>query len=140
MPAVADPAHALARSRFDRENLRPVRPALSGVEGALLALDGEDLLFELDRQLERVHDAAVVLQRFLPRGLLERRDEGQAADLQKFRRGEEHHVDRKLEDGIHQDALFDDRKVQPRALGGDAGGQSRGPGPYNNDVAYLHDG
>ena len=51
---------------------------------------------------------------------------------------EEHHVDGKLVDGIDEDALFDDRKVQPGFLRRDARRQSRRPRPHDGDVSNLH--
>ncbi len=98
----------------------------------------DDLLAELDCQLVGVDDAAVVAQRFEARRFFKGRDERQPANLEQLRRGEEDHVDRKPVDGIDEDALLEDRVIEPGLLRGDRRGKSRGSGADDRDIPNLH--
>ena len=104
------------------------------------ALDLDDLFLERDLQLVGVDDPPVIPERFEPRRLLVGADQRQAADLQQLRRGEEHHVHRELEDGVDEDALLDDRVIEPLLLGGDSGGEPGGASAYNKHVSNGHKG
>jgi hypothetical protein len=89
---------------------------------------------QLDRQLVGVDDAAVVAERFGPGGLLVGRHERQVADLEQFRRREEHHLQGKMEDGVDDDALLQDDVAEPVALGGDRGGETGRAGTDDDEV------
>ena len=71
-----------------------IRVARLDVKRAIVPGDGQDLLILANVELIVLGDVAVVLQRFLPVGLLVGRTERNVADLQQFRRCKEHHVGR----------------------------------------------
>ena len=133
---VTDAADAARRARFDGKDGR----RLSGRFAAWmqLALDGEHRLLERDLQIERLDDLAVVLQRLGARRLVVRRHERQPADLEQLGRREEHHLRRKIEDGIDEHALLDHLVVEPTLLGGDGGGQPRRSGADDEEITNGH--
>src|SRR5262245_52407901 len=69
--------------RFNSKERRPV-------DILRLGAYTDDFFFENNSKIEGVDDLAVVLQRLRPGWLLERRDKGNAANLQKLRRRKEH--------------------------------------------------
>ncbi len=87
-------------------------------------------------QLVVLGDLAVVLQRLVPVGLLVRAGEGNAADLQQLRRGEEGHVRGIVEQRVAQAALVDQHSREPRALRFDRAGESSRPRAYHQQVDY----
>ena len=85
--------------RNDHLSRAVVMRAASAVGGRdaeipVLAHDGLDPLVLANVERVVLGDLAVVLQRFLARGLLLGGGERNVADLQQFRRGEKHHVRR----------------------------------------------
>src|SRR4029079_14239467 len=85
MATVPDAPYSARGLRFNRKE---------GRSGPVLGLctHTADFFFEHNPQIECVDDLAVVLQRLGPGWLLERRDKGNPAYLQKLRRREEHHL------------------------------------------------
>jgi hypothetical protein len=47
-------------------------------------------------------------------------------------------VHREVEDGVHEDALFDDGVIEPVLLGSDGGGEAGGTRAYNEHVSDRH--
>src|SRR5437879_2203842 len=69
---------------------------------------------------------AVVLERFLPRGLLMRRGERHVSDLQQLRRSEEGHIRGIVVYRIHQAALIEYDHLESDFLSFDRAGETRG--------------
>jgi hypothetical protein len=101
-------------------------------------LDRHHLLIQRDLELKGVDHLAVILQRFGPPRLVIGRGQRNAADLEQLRGGEEHHVDRKSDDGIDQRALLEHHVIEPEMPGGNGGGQAGGSSPNNQHVTNGH--
>src|SRR5215204_3471291 len=82
-------------------------------------------------------DRAVILDRVFARGLVMRDRERVAADLNQLRRGEELHVRRIPDDGVHECALVDDDCVESFALRFDRTGQSDGARADHYQVVHA---
>src|SRR6266480_4370570 len=106
----------------------------SNVEVSILPSDRLDPLILVNVQLVMLGDAAVVLQRLLPRGLEMSCVEWDLADFQKFRRGEEHHVRRIVVNRVDHAALVDDQSLQANLLRFDGTSQPSGP---SSDDQYV---
>jgi hypothetical protein len=132
---IADRQHHGSRVPFASDTAMRCR---HGEHAVIAAFDLGDGLVIRDRNVVGVDDAAVIAQRFEARRLVVRRGQGQATDLEQFRRGEEHHVHREVEDRIDQHTFLDDGEVEPVALGGDRGSQSRGTSADDDDVSNRH--
>ena len=61
-------------------------------------------------------DAAIIFQRFEPRGLRQSGGKRNVANLEQFRRGEKHHVARIAIDGVDEASLVDDKSFEARLL------------------------
>src|SRR5205085_8634723 len=57
---------------------------------------------------------------------------------EQLRCREEHHVHRKIEDGVDEHALLDDDVVEPVLLGGDRGRESRRTRAHDQDITNRH--
>src|SRR5208283_1910138 len=77
---------------------------------------------------------AVVLQRFLARGLLVWAGKGNVADLQQLRRGEEGHVAGIVEEGIDQAAFVDVGYGESGAAGINPAGEAGRPGADDHHI------
>ena len=95
---------------------------------------GLDPLILADIEMIVLGDFAVVLERFLARGLLPRGAEGNVADFQQLRRGKERHVGGIVIDGIDHASLVDGHDFEAGALGFDGAGQSGGPGADHDHI------
>lgn len=91
-----------------------------------------------ERDVVGVHHLAVVAQRLHPRRLLIGRRQGQVANLEQFRRGEEHHVGRKAVDGIQVRALLDYQRIEPELACRDGRRQPRRARPHNEHISQRH--
>src|SRR5262245_10258845 len=103
--SVTDPPDSARRLRFNGKE----RPS-----GRLVWLRAYtyDSFFENNPKIESVHHLSVVLQRLCTRWFVERRDERNAANLQKLRCGEKHHLRREVINRVDQRPLFEDLVVQ----------------------------
>ena len=124
--AGATRGHALRAARLHHE--------AHGVGRHLRAPQAHDLLPERHVQAVGVGDLAVVLEALDLGGLLVRRDEGQAPDLEQVRGGEERHVAREVEDGVDERALLHDFVAEPGLVSGDGGGQAAGSGADDEEI------
>ncbi len=107
-------------------------------ERAVGALDAGHGVVLAHVQAIELRDLAVVLQRLLARGLLLRADEGNVADLQQLRRGEEGHVGGVVVKRVDQAALVHGNHGIARALRLDGAGQAGGTGADDEYVELLH--
>ena len=100
--------------------------------GSLVRLD--DRLEQAHVERERVGHAPVVAQRFLPRRLVVRADERQAADLHQLRRREEHHVVRIVQQRIDERGFLEHDVAKPALFGGNRRGEAGRTGTDDDDV------
>jgi hypothetical protein len=110
--------------------------AVGGVDGELVVVAGDALDRLVGAQVERVvlGDLAVVFERLRAAGLLVGGGEGDVADLQQLRRGEEGHVRGVVEEGVAETALVDHEGGESAALGLDGAGQTGGAGADDEQV------
>ena len=110
--------------------------AVGGVDGevAVVAADGVDGLVLADVEVVVLGDLAVVLERLDAVGLLVGAGEGDVADLEQLRRGEEGHVRRVVEERVAEAALVDQARGEARALCLDGAGQAGGAGADDEQI------
>ncbi len=113
-----------------------VRGAGAGVHAkiSVAALNAGDRFAQTQLEVVVLHAFAVILERFDARGLFRRAHEGQIADLEQFRRGEENHVHRVAVERIAQHAFINDQRPKTRALGLNRAGQAGGTGANADHV------
>ena len=81
------------------------------------AFDALHAVAEPQVQLIVLGALAIILERFAARGLLRGARKRQIANFQQFRRGEKHHVDGVMVNGIAKAALVNHQRTHSRALG-----------------------
>ncbi len=113
-------------------------PGRDGEDIIPVTLDGKHLLMRRDLKAVDVDDPAIVAERFQTRRFVVRRDERQAAHFEQLRRGEKHHMDRKVEDGVDEHAPLDDHIVEASLFGGNGRGQPRGASSNDQNVTDRH--
>ena len=86
------------------------------VKTSVFAIDGLHPVVLVDLQIVVLCGSAVVLKSFLAGGLDERTREGDVANLQEFRRCEEGHVGRIVENRIDEAALVENERLEASLL------------------------
>ena len=102
------------------------------------ACDLRDLFILVHSQTDRANYLAVVFQRFISRGFLAIRCQGQASYLEEFRRCKEHHVCREAQDRVGNAPFVEHPIGQAPSLCLDCRSQPCGPGAYYCDVEFFH--
>ena len=123
-----------------REELGGTGERAGGVhqERAVGALDAVDRVILANVEAVELRDLAVVLQGLQAVGLLLRGDEGNVADLQQLRRGEEGHVGGVVVERVAQASLVHGNRGVAGAPGLDGAGQAGGTGSDDEYVELLH--
>ena len=97
-------------------------------EIAFAAVDTLDALAQAQFEFVMLDDLAVVLQCLVAGGLLAQADQRQVADLEKFGRGEEDHVDGVAVDRVAESRFVHYQDAHAGAFGFDGAGETRGAG------------
>lgn len=107
------------------------------MHGKVAAVAGDALhpLILADVQAVVLGDLAIVFERFLAIRLLIGAAEGDVADFQQLRRGEEGHVGGIVEQRVAEAAFVDQHGAEAVILGIDGAGQAGGSGSYDEYIA-----